>query len=259
MSGKISSKVEEDIAKIVFSDPKSMNAVTIDMAEELICALKDADRRARAIVLSSKGKAFCSGANLTVNPGLDGTLDDPASLLVTHYDPVIATIRDLSIPIITRIQGGALGYGASLALAGDVIIASKDAYFQQVFSRMGLVPDGGATFTLVKAIGRVRAARVMLLGERISASEAQSWGLITMAVPPEQLDAKVTEIAEQFANGPTLALGKTRQMTWAACFGSLDDAFADEVDGQRMMLKTQDHRDALAAFSEKRRPRFQGK
>lgn len=259
MVGQVVSRIENEIAHITLDDPATLNAVTMSMAEQLLEAFKVAQDSARAIILAGSGRAFCSGANLAGGAGLDSDGPDPAAPLITHFDPVIASIRDLCVPLITRVHGAATGYGAALALAGDIIIASQDAYFQQVFSRIGLVPDGGTPFTLVKAIGRVRATSVMLLGERIPAPLACEWGLITKTVPPERLDATVEAIASQLAKGPTLALGRTRQMAWAACSQDLADTFALEVANQRAMLATEDHRNALAAFAEKRRPTFSGR
>ena len=258
MNDHILMRVEQGVAHITLNDPPSLNAITMDMASDLVSAFATAEAAAHVIILSGSGRAFCSGANLTGGAGLGSDSSDPASPLRTHFDPVIAAIRDLSIPLITRVQGPAVGYGASLALAGDIIIASDSAYFQQIFSRIGLVPDGGIAFTLVQAIGRVRATGMMLLGDRISANEALAWGLITQVVPADAIDESVATIAEKLATGPTLALGRTRQMAWAACSGDLDAAFALEIANQRDMLSTQDHRNALAAFAEKRVPVFQG-
>lgn len=258
MAGQVLTRIEDDVAYVTLDDPATLNAVTMAMAEQLLEAFS-AVRSARVIVLSGSGRAFCSGANLAGGAGFGSGDDDPAAPLITHFDPVIAAIRDLPVPLITQVHGAAAGYGASLALAGDIIVTSDDAYFQQVFGRIGLVPDGGVTYTLVKAIGRVRAAGALLLGERIQAASALEWGLITKMVPLAELAGTVLDMATRMAKGPTLALGKTRQMLWAACTGDLDDALAQEVVHQRAVLRSEDHRDALAAMAERRAPVFKGR
>ena len=169
-----------DVAMIYLNDPQSLNAITLDLGAELTAAIERRSKEARAIILSSRGRAFSSGANLAGGGAELAKPDrDLGEQLDTLYNPLICMLRDLPIPLVTAVRGPAAGVGCSIACMGDVIVAGKNAYFLQAFCNIGLVPDGGSTYLLAKAIGRVRAMELMLLGEKYPATRAYDDGLIT--------------------------------------------------------------------------------
>lgn len=252
-------EVAAGIARITLNDAERLNALSLEMAESLLAALQAVEAKARVIVLSGTGRAFCSGANLSGVAGEGEKGVDPGALLLSHFNPIIRKVRNLSIPLITAVNGAAAGYGASLALAGDLIVASENAYFLQAFRNIGLVPDGGAAFTLVKAIGRVRAAELMLLAEKLPVTKALEWGLVTRVVAREALQSTVDSLAQNLASGATIALGLTRQMLWAATESSFEEQLVREVANQSAAGATGDHREGIAAFLAKRAAAFTGR
>jgi 2-(1,2-epoxy-1,2-dihydrophenyl)acetyl-CoA isomerase len=174
---KVRYALEDGVAILTLSDPATMNAAGVDMAQDLTAAFKRAEGEARAVVLTGEGRGFCSGANLSgggpATRDGDGPRDAGAALEST-YNPLVTRMRDLPIPLVTAVNGAAAGVGCSLALMGDIIVAGESAYFLQAFRRIGLVPDGGSTYLLPRAIGRARAMEMMLLGEKVPAGHDQS-------------------------------------------------------------------------------------
>ena len=162
-----------DVAIIRLNDPATLNALTMELVETLHDAVREETKTARAMLLCGAGRSFCSGANLAASSPQDGPRDVGLSL-ENHINPLMRTLRDLPIPWIAAVQGAAAGVGASLALAADLIVATESAYFLQAFRRIGLVPDGGATWLLSQAVGRVRAMELMLLGEKLPADKARA-------------------------------------------------------------------------------------
>jgi 2-(1,2-epoxy-1,2-dihydrophenyl)acetyl-CoA isomerase len=247
-----------NVVVISIDDPATLNALSLPLVSALDVALAIAQRESRAIVLTGTGRAFCSGANL--NLGLDPNESnyDAGSLLDSHFNPLMQRIRSLRIPIVTAVNGAAAGIGASIALAGDLIVAAKSAYFLQAFQRIGLVPDGGSAFLLTHATGKARAMEMMLLAEPISAPKALEWGLINRVVPDvELIDAALT-LASQLASGPTLALGMIRRLGWEAMQTDFTNLLNLERELQREAGGTSDHREGIEAFREKRPARFSG-
>lgn len=258
MAGTIETSLTNGIFRIVLNDPARLNAMTPALADMLRTQLLRAETEARVVILAGAGKAFCSGANLADVMNDRQALADGGVVLECHYNPLVRTIRDLRIPLITAIRGAAAGVGASLALLGDIIVASETAYFVQSFRRVGLVPDAGAPFILSRAAGRVRAMEMMLLAEKLTASNALAWGLVTRVVADDQLEASVDAIAAELATGAPFAMGQIRKLAWAAIQSSLDDALDLEVDAQRRAVATNDFREGIQAFMEKRPPVFTG-
>ncbi len=248
------------VGVIRLHQPATLNALSIRMIEELQTALDQIAPSVRALVVTSQGRAFCSGANLTGNLSKQtpGVAPDHGKGLETHLNPLMSRLRDLPVPLIMGVRGAAAGAGCSLALAGDLVIASETAYFMQAFVRIGLVPDAGATHLLARAIGRVRAMEMMMLGERIPAQQALEWGLINRVVADDQLDEQVLALAERLSAGPTLALGRMRRSVWSALDGTWAEALAHEREGQRLMGLTSDAFEGVAAFLEKRTAAFKG-
>ncbi|MCH7627097.1 enoyl-CoA hydratase-related protein [Novosphingobium sp.] len=254
-SGKLLIEREGDVCVIRFNDPATRNALGMDMAAELRDALLAAESDCGAVLLAGSDKAFCSGANLS-GPRMGSGEIDAGIVLQDTVNPLMMTIRDLSIPFITSVRGAAAGVGASLALVGDLIVAGDDAYFLQAFCRIGLVPDGGSPWLLTRTAGRARAMEMMLLGERLPAAKALDWGMINRVVPTEEADATALAIAQQLANGPRLALGLIRKAGWYAADNGFGDELALERNLQRQVGKSPDFAEGVAAFLQKRPARF---
>ncbi|SFG05318.1 Enoyl-CoA hydratase [Novosphingobium sp. CF614] len=250
--------VEDGVARIALNDPKTMNGVTEDMGHEMVDAFDRAGREARAVVLTGEGRGFCSGANLSAAQDmLADPLRDFGGQLDRAFNPVIMAIKRMAQPVITAIRGPAAGYGAGLAAAGDVVMMSENAYFFCAFCHVGLVPDGGATYLLSQAVGRVRAMQMMLLGEKIDARTALDWGLVTKVVPDEELDEAAMNLAKGLAQGPR-SLGLIKRMAWDALDSSLETALQAERRGQCEAGRTEDFLEGVKSFVEKRKPLFKG-
>jgi len=262
-------KVSRDgaVAVITLADPATMNAAGVDTAAELLHAFKAASTgpdKARAILLTGEGRGFCSGANLSANPGGGGgSLDgdgkpDAGAALETTYNPLVTYIREMATPLVTAVNGAAAGVGCSLALLGDLIVAAESAYFLQAFRRIGLVPDGGSTYLLPRMIGRARAMEMALLGDRVPAAQALDWGLVNRVVADGALMAEAMKLAQALATGPA-SLGLSRQIMWA----SLDSDWAAQLHRERIAQrdagKTEDFREGVSAFLSKRPAAFTGK
>jgi len=258
--------IEDGLAIVTLSDPATLNAASLEMGTELhhvMASLSAPDAAARAIVLTGEGRGFCSGANLSAGPGPGGGAVDPdgkpdAGKALEHtYNPMVTAIRDLPIPIVTAVNGAAAGVGCSIALMGDIIVGAESAYFLQAFRRIGLVPDGGSTYLLPRLIGKARAMEMALLGEKISAAKALEWGLINRVVPDADLMSTAIGIARELANGPK-SLGLIRRAMW----DSLDAAWLEQLHTERMAQriagKTDDFKEGVSAFLQKRPAAFQG-
>jgi 2-(1,2-epoxy-1,2-dihydrophenyl)acetyl-CoA isomerase len=250
---------EGNVALIRMSDPATLNAVSLAMAQELADAFERAGGGARAAILTGAGRGFCSGANLAAD--LDPTSPDydAGSYLHTHYGPMMLAIRKLRVPLVTAVNGAAAGIGCSLALAGDLVLAGESAYFLQAFQRVGLVPDGGSSYLLARSIGRARALEMMLLGERVGAVQALEWGMVNRVVADSELSATALALAARLAEGPTIALAKIRELAWRATETTFAEQLDLERDLQREAGRTADHREGVAAFRAKRAPRFTGR
>jgi 2-(1,2-epoxy-1,2-dihydrophenyl)acetyl-CoA isomerase len=256
-------KVSEDgpVTVIAFADPATMNAAGVDTAQELTAAFDAATAEGsstRAIVLTGEGRGFCSGANLSGGGGSASGGGDAGSSLKAVYNPLVTKVRNLTVPLVTAVNGAAAGVGCSIALMGDMIVAAESAYFLQAFRRIGLIPDGGSTYLLPRMIGRARAMEMALLGERVPAAKALEWGMINRVVPDTELMSTAIALAGDLAKGPA-SLGLIRQTIWA----SLDSDWADQLDrerkGQSIAGRTEDFREGVAAFLQKRPAAFKGR
>lgn len=258
---KITYSVDASIATITLNDPATMNAAGTDTAEELLLAFEMAADEARATILTGNGRGFCSGANLSgggpANKPSQGK-PDAGKALDQFYNPVVTAMREHSHPIITAVNGAAAGVGCSLALMGDIVIASENAYFLQAFRRIGLVPDGGSTWLLPRIIGKARAMEMALLGDKIPAAKALDWGLINRVVAPENLMTEARTIATELANGPTIALAMIRSLIWDGCEQTFQEQIHSERISQRIAGQTKDFGEGVRAFLEKRPAHFKG-
>ena len=245
------------ITTIALNDPKTLNALTPQLAKALAATLMEVEKTSRVIILTGSDRAFCSGANLQGQTDSQPGDIDAGSSLDLAYNPLMLTIRNLEVPLITAISGPAAGIGASIAMAGDIIIAGKSSYFLEAFCHIGLVPDGGATWMLVRNVGRVRAAELALLGEKLSAQQAHEWGMVTRVVEDDAVMPTAQQFAERLANGPTHALGLMRKLLWIAGDTSFDDQLSEERDAQASAGKHPHFAEGVAAFLEKRKAKFE--
>jgi 2-(1,2-epoxy-1,2-dihydrophenyl)acetyl-CoA isomerase len=261
---KIKVAQDGDVAVVTLSDPATMNAAGVDMAQELTQALTAATAEGssvRCVLITGEGRGFCSGANLTSVGGGGGggeARGDAGSSLKTVYNPLVTMVRNLPVPIVTAVNGAAAGVGCSLALLGDLIIAAESAYFLQAFRRIGLIPDGGSTYMLPRLIGKARAMEMALLGERLAASKALEWGLINRVVPDFELMPEALALAHELARGP-VSLGLTRKTIWASLDADWADQLEREADGQSVAGRTEDFREGVTAFLQKRPAVFKGR
>ena len=249
-----------DVLKITLNRPERLNAASIQMAEELSLALYNLDG-ARAFLITGAGRAFCSGADLQARGQASAVSGGDAShrALMNYYNPVVSQILRSSVPVVTAVNGPAAGVGCSIGLAGDFVLAGKSAYFLQAFVNIGLVPDGGSTWLLARTIGKARATRMMMLGERIGADDAESWGLIYKACEDAALLDEATALATRLAAGPTVSYATMKRTIATALDGSLAEVLVAEAEGQRIAGGTADAAEGGMAFLEKRKPAFQGR
>jgi 2-(1,2-epoxy-1,2-dihydrophenyl)acetyl-CoA isomerase len=254
--------VERDgpLMTITLNKPERLNAMAPQMADEIGEAFYDLGD-SRAVLITGAGKGFCSGADLSAR-GEGSALQSKGGshkALQNHYNPAISQVMRAPVPVVCAVNGPAAGVGCSLALAGDFTLAGSSAYFLQAFVNIGLVPDGGSTWLLARAIGRARATRMMMLGEKISAQQAEDWGLIYKACDDAALMDEARALAEKLANGPTLALRTMKQNIAAAMDGSLQQVLLAEAEGQRLAGASQDAMEGGMAFLQKRKAEFKGK
>jgi 2-(1,2-epoxy-1,2-dihydrophenyl)acetyl-CoA isomerase len=250
--------ITDSIATITLNKPERLNACSLAMADEMFDAL-DSLQEARVLVITGAGRAFCSGADLTSLGNKSASRGQGSyAALTQHYNPLMMKLATLPIPVITAVNGPAAGVGCSIALASDFAIAGKSAYFLQAFVNIGLVPDGGASWMLARLVGKARATQMMLLGEKIGAEQAESWGLIYKAVEDAALLNEVRELAIRLASGPTLAIGIMRQNLAAALDTDYATALYKEAKGQRIAGDSADAREGAISFLQKRKPEFKG-
>lgn len=257
---KVELEVRGNVAILRLNEPAKLNPLTTLLIEDFNLALDKLDSAVRALLVTGAGRAFCSGAALDIDPEVIGARQgDAGEILETHVNPLMSRLRNLSIPWICAVRGAAAGAGASLALAGDLVVASETAYFLQAFARIGLVPDGGSTHLLARTIGRVRAMELMLLADRLPAVKAYEWGLINRVVPDAALEDEALALATKLANGPAVALGLIRKAVWAAVDSDWENALRTERQLQTIAGRTHDFREGIAAFNAKRPASFTGK
>ena len=244
---------------ITLNRPGRLNAMPPHMADELGQVFYDLGD-ARAVLITGEGKGFCSGADLSGRGDSNAvTMKGGAhQSLQNHYNPAISQVMRAEVPVICAVNGPAAGVGCSLALAADFTIASKSAYFLQAFVNIGLVPDGGSTWLLARAIGRARATRMMMLGEKISGEQAEEWGLIYKAVEADSLMDEARALGTKLANGPTQAYAGIKRNLASALDGTVQQVLLAEAEAQRIAGQTDDAKEGAIAFLQKRKAEFKG-
>jgi 2-(1,2-epoxy-1,2-dihydrophenyl)acetyl-CoA isomerase len=246
------------VATITIARPDRLNALSALTLEELRAAVEESGRSgARCLLLTGEGRGFSSGADLGGDGG--GLPEDAGEALEKYYNPLVEAIFASPIPVVAAVNGPAAGAGCSLALAADIVIAGRSAYFLQAFVNIGLIPDAGATWLLPRLAGRARAMEMMMLGERVTAETALEWGLISRVVDDDALQSEAVAVATRLAQGPTVALGLIRKLAREAGHLGLSDALAAERVAQRAAGETEDFKGAVMAFLQKQQPRFEGR
>jgi len=254
----------DGVATLTLNRPDRLNSFTTRMHEEVRAALANvkAGRAAgivRVLVLTGAGRGFCAGQDLADRAVAPGEAPvDLGESVEKNYKPLVMTIRSLELPVIAAVNGVAAGAGASLALACDLVFAARSASFIQSFSKLGVVPDTGGSWILPRLVGPARAMGLALLGEKLGAEQAEAWGLIWKCVDDDALMPTVREVAAALAQGPTFGYAQTKKALWAS---STND-FESQLDLERNMMtvcgQSNDYREGVAAFIEKRAPRFKG-
>lgn len=255
----IDSKIENNIAWLYLNRPEVFNSFNREMALSLQEELDrcKSDSKVRAIVISGRGKAFCAGQDLKevttpeLHPGFKKILEE-------HYNPIINRIRSIEKPIIAAVNGVAAGAGANIALACDVVLASENASFIQAFSKIGLIPDSGGTFFLPRLIGFQKASALMMLGDKVMATEAEQLGMVYKVFSAEEFETSVAKIAVTLANMPTKALGMTKRLLNQSLSNNLKEQLEMESKWQIEAAQSGDYSEGVAAFVEKRLPNFKG-
>ena len=249
-----------DVATITFNSPDTLNAIGLDVVDELLPAFEQAGSESRATILTGSGRGFCSGANLGQSSAARSGSEKPdlGTGLDSHYHPLMRAMRNHPCPLITAVNGVAAGIGCSIALMGDMIIAADTAYFLQAFRRIGLVPDGGSTYLLPRLIGRVRAMEMILLGEKVTAAKALEWGMINDVVSEAALADAALALAEKLATGPTRALAMARTLVWDSADRDFETQLEAERAAQTIAGRTQDCAEGVTAFLQKRPANFTG-
>jgi 2-(1,2-epoxy-1,2-dihydrophenyl)acetyl-CoA isomerase len=253
--------LDDAVATLTLDRPDKLNSVNRVMHGELRAALDAAEAAgARCLVLTGAGRGFCAGQDLSDRRSLpDGDAPDLGLGLDTLYNPLVRRLRALPMPTVAAVNGIAAGAGANLALACDVVLAARSAGFIQAFARIGLVPDCGGTWFLPRLVGRARALALALTGDKLSAEDAAAWGLIWRVVDDDFLIEEAHALAARLAAMPTRALALTRRAIDAAGANGLDAQLDLERDLQREAGRSSDYREGVAAFLEKRPPRFTGR
>ena len=249
-------------ATITLNRPRALNALNEETLDDLLSALRLAseDAEVKVLILTGAGRAFCFGADVSVfNRRKDPSAQQDTYLLLPKAQEIIRLLTGMPKPTIAALNGFATGLGLDLALACDLRIAVERAKLAEAFISMGLVPDGGGTFFLPRLVGLAKAAEMIFTGEPLSSAEGERIGLINRVVPAEELVKATQKMADKLARSPLLALGLAKQVLWKNLQGDLNSALEIEAQSQRTCLASEDHREAVQAFLERRAPIFRGK
>lgn len=251
------------VAILKLDHQEVMNAVSIDMLGGLGEALDAIDEKrdeVRCLVITGAGRAFCTGANLQGrNNQVTQKKSGAGAALETAFHPFLRRLRNLHCPIVTAVNGPAAGAGMSFALMGDLVLCARSSYFLQAFRRIGLVPDCGSTWLLPRMIGKARSVELSLLGEKLPAEKALEWGLVNRVYDDAALMEETMKLAHDLANGPTVSLSLIRKMYWESSENSFEEQINLEFESQRIAGATEDFKEGVSAFLEKRPAIFKGK
>jgi 2-(1,2-epoxy-1,2-dihydrophenyl)acetyl-CoA isomerase len=255
-------KIDNGIAVLTLNRPDRLNSFTQAMHGEVRDALDtlQAHKSVRVLVLTGAGRGFCAGQDLgdrAVAPG--GAPVDLGDSVEKYYAPLVLALRALPMPVICAVNGVAAGAGANIALACDIVIAARSASFNEVFCKLGLIPDTGGTYFLPRLIGSARATGLAMLGDRLTAERAEQWGLIWKCVDDAALADEVAALARHFSTAPTLGLARAKQALQASGLNTLEQQLALEAGMMRELGYTEDYREGVSAFMEKRSPAFRGR
>ncbi|MBN8443154.1 MAG: 2-(1,2-epoxy-1,2-dihydrophenyl)acetyl-CoA isomerase [Thauera sp.] len=255
-------EITNGVARLTLNRPDKLNSFTGEMHAELRDALDrvQADKSARVLVLTGAGRAFCAGQDLA-DPDMasvGGRMPDIGNVVERNYKPLILRLQNLRVPTLAAVNGIAAGAGASVALACDLVVATKSASFLQAFSKIGLIPDTGGTWFLPQRVGMARAMGLAMLADKLPAEKAADWGLIWAAYDEAEFASKVDAMAAQLATMPTKALVRTRQAMHAAPGHTLEQQLSFEGGFMRELGWSADYAEGVAAFMEKRAPKFTG-
>jgi len=253
--------IDAGVATLTLNRPKSLNSFTVAMHAEIRVAMQQVtdDPAIRCLVITGAGRGFCAGQDLgdRASNGA-GDVPDVGASVEKNYNPLILSIMNLPKPVICAVNGVAAGAGASLALACDIVLAARSASFIQVFCKIGLIPDSGGTWNLPRAVGLARAKGLALLGDRLNAETAEAWGLIWKCVDDDALMDEAQKMARHFATQPTRALGRIKRLLQGSLSNTLPEQLALEQQAMHELGQSDDYREGVAAFLEKRQPVFKG-
>ncbi len=257
----VSLEWQDDIAVLSLNRPEALNAMSLDLLNDINLALDEVAVRkphARALVITGEGKAFCAGGDISVhsNKPDDAPPIDLADVMRRYFNPLLLRLTNLPLPVVIAVNGAAAGAGLPFSLFGDVVVAGESARFSSGFSQIALMPDMGLTWLLPRLIGRARAHRILLLDERVTGEQAAEWGMIHECVPDKDLREQALKIARKLARGSITALVATRKATLFSMGDSLSASIEKEADYQRALGFAGDFQEGIAAFFEKRRPKF---
>ncbi|MEM6941396.1 MAG: enoyl-CoA hydratase-related protein [Pseudomonadota bacterium] len=249
--------VENNIGIVTLARPDTMNALTTQMRAEVAHAVTQAGKEARVVVITGEGRAFCSGQDL--GDRANGASVDMERTLRDEYAPMLRAIVNCPVPTISAVNGPAAGAGANLALSADVVFAAESAYFLQAFTRIGLIPDAGGTYMLPRSMGTAKAMGAALFADKISARQADTWGMIWEAVPDSAFDAHWRAKAAHLAAGPTVAYASVKKVLRGSWDNSYEDQLTLEANEQGVVGKSRDFKEGVLAFMEKRAATFEGR
>ena len=253
--------IQDGAARLTLNRPDKLNSFTVQMHTDVRDALEKVqrDQTVRVLLLTGAGRGFCAGQDLSdrsVAPGSAGT--DLGESIEKYYAPLVRALRSLPFPVVCAVNGVAAGAGANLAFACDIVIAAKSASFIEPFCKLGLIPDTGGTYFLPRLAGTARAMGLAMLGDKLSAEQAAVWGLIWRSVEDAELQKAADEMVAHFATAPTKGLARTKQAIYASPGNTLEQQLDLERDFMRELGNSHDYREGVAAFLEKRAPRFTG-